>query len=94
MSLARSSQSAIRKVGLIFISYSADDSEQYFSAWIAGLGPNKLLCTWHVDCAWRKAVNSIKVQEIAAIVYHNVQVWMEEIDPSAWTAIFGFGPKK
>ena len=34
-----------------------DDAEQYFKAWVAvfGMGPCKLLCTWHVDRAWRKA---------------------------------------
>ena len=51
-----------------------DDAEQYFSAWVAvfGLGPRKLLCTWHVDRAWRGAVNKIKDKEVAATVYHNV----------------------
>ena len=59
-----------------------DDAEQYFSAWVAvfGLGPRKLLCTWHVDRAWRGAVNRIKDKEVAATVYHNIRVLMEEID--------------
>jgi len=58
------------------------DAEQYFAAWIAvvGLGPSKLLCTWHVDRAWRGAVNNIKDKEVAATVYHNVRVLMEETD--------------
>ena len=59
-----------------------DDAEQYFSAWVAvfGLGPRKLLCTWHVDRVWRGAVNNIKDKEVAATVYHNVRVLMEETD--------------
>ena len=58
------------------------DAEQYFSAWVAvfGLEPRKLLCTWHVDRSWRGAVNKIKDKEVAATVYHNVQVLMEVID--------------
>ena len=57
-----------------------DDAEQYFSAWIAvfGMGPKKLLCTWHIDRAWRGAVNAIEDKEIAALVYHNIRVLMEE----------------
>ena len=39
-----------------------------------------MLCTWHVDRAWRGAVNKIKDKEVAATVYHNVRVLMEEID--------------
>ena len=59
-----------------------DDAEQYFSAWVAvfGLGPRKLLCTWHVDPAWQGAVNNTKDKEVAATVYHNVRVLMEETD--------------
>ena len=59
-----------------------DDAEQFFSAWVAvfGLGPCKLLCTWHVDRAWRGALNSIKDKEVAAKVYHNLRVLLEETD--------------
>lgn len=59
-----------------------DDAEQYYSAWVAvfGMGPHKLLCTWHVDRAWRGAVNGIKDKEMAALVYHNLRVLMEESD--------------
>ena len=59
-----------------------DAAEQYFSAWVAmfGLGPRKLLCIWHVDRAWRGAVKKIKHKEVAATIYHNMRVLMEEID--------------
>ena len=59
-----------------------DDAEQYFSAWVAvfGMGPKKLLCTWHVDRTWRGAVNAIQDKQKAALVYHNVRVLMEESD--------------
>ena len=54
-----------------------DDAEQYYKAWVAvfGLGPHKLLCTWHVDRAWRNAIKGIKDKEMAALVY---RVLLEE----------------
>ena len=66
-----------------------DDAEQYFSAWFAvfGLGPCKYLCTWHVDRAWRGARNSIKGREVAAKVYHNVRVFLEETDSDTFTTL-------
>ena len=59
-----------------------DDGQQYYSAWVAvfGLGPRKLLCTWHVDSALRGAINAIKVKKTAATVYHNIRTLMEESD--------------
>ena len=42
----------------------------------------KLLYTWHVDCAWQGNlhVNQIRKRELAATVYHNLQVFLEETD--------------
>ena len=60
-----------------------DDAEQFYKAWtsVFGQGPQKLLCTWHVDRAWRGAVkNKIQDKETAALVYHNLRVLMEETD--------------
>ena len=36
--------------------FMTDDAEQYYSAWVRVFGgnPNKLLCAWHVDRAWRE----------------------------------------
>uniref|UniRef100_A0A1X7USL3 MULE transposase domain-containing protein n=1 Tax=Amphimedon queenslandica TaxID=400682 RepID=A0A1X7USL3_AMPQE len=36
----------------------SDDAEQYYCAWsgVYGLVPKKLLCSWHVDRAWKKAI--------------------------------------
>lgn len=60
-----------------------DDAEQFYKAWVTvfGDGPQKLLCTWHVDRAWRGAIqNKIQDKEVAALVYHNVRILMEEIN--------------
>lgn len=36
----------------------SDDAEQYYNAWSGVFGPvpKKLLCSWHVDRAWKKAI--------------------------------------
>ena len=55
-----------------------DDAKQFYTAWISvfGQGPNKLLCTCHVDRAWRGAVkNKIQEKEVA-LIYHNLRVLM------------------
>ena len=41
-----------------------DDAEQFYTAWVTvfGQGPQKLLCSWHVDGTWRKAVK-IKIED-------------------------------
>ena len=48
-----------------------DDAEQFYTAWISvfGQGPKKLLCTCHVDRAWRGAVkNKIQEKEVEALI--------------------------
>ena len=64
-------------------------TEQYFSAWVAvfGMGPKKLLCTWHIDRAWRKALSGTNNKEIAALVYHNIRLLMEERDVDNFSEI-------
>ena len=59
-----------------------DDAEQFFTAWIKvfGQGPNKLLCAWHVDRAWRTNLRQIKPHDLAASIYHNLRVLLEEHD--------------
>ena len=60
-----------------------DDAAQFYSAWVDvfGPGPHKLLCTWHVDRAWRGALKTkVQDKQVAAAVYHNLRVLMEEPD--------------
>lgn len=51
-----------------------DDAQQYFTAWTAAFGSQhtkKLLCSWHVDRAWRKSVNQhIDSQQERIESYH------------------------
>ncbi|XP_065896991.1 uncharacterized protein [Dysidea avara] len=59
-----------------------DDAEQLYNAWISAFGgtPHKLLCTWHVDHAWRGHLLSIKDQKLSQTIYHNLRVLLEETD--------------
>ena len=60
----------------------SDDAEQFYTAWIDvfGLGPKKLLCTWHVDRTWRKNLTLIHNKDTAALVYKNLRILLEETD--------------
>ena len=67
----------------------ADNAEQYCSSWVAvfGMGPKKLLCTWHNDRTLRKALGGISNKETAALVYHNIRLLMEESNVSNFKTI-------
>ena len=48
-----------------------DNAPQFYSAWesVFGQGPQKLLCTWHIDRAWRANLRSkIQDEEVGALV--------------------------
>ena len=62
--------------------FMSDDAEQFFSAWTAvfGMGPQKLLCAWHVDRAWRGGLSHIQSKETQATVYATLRTLMEETD--------------
>ena len=42
--------------------------------------PNKLVCIWHLDRAWRENLKQLKDSELEAAVYHNLRVLLEETD--------------
>ena len=76
-------QSVKDKSGLIAPRYiMTDDAEQFYNAWTSAFGgtPHKLLCTWHIDRAWRGHLLSIKDQKLSQTVYHNLRVLLEETD--------------
>ena len=61
----------------------SDDAPQYYSAWcsIFENTPKKLLCSWHVDRAWRDNVKSkIRDKDLETTVYQNLKILMEESD--------------
>ncbi len=59
-----------------------DDASQYFNAWVNvfGEGPHKLLCSWHVDRAWRGHLKSITDKMLTQTLYHNLRALMDETD--------------
>ena len=76
---------AIRhKIGMISPRFiMTDDAEQFFNAWklVFGDSSHKLLCTWHVDRAWRGALgNKIGDENLRCKVYHSLCTIAEEPD--------------
>ena len=60
-----------------------DDAEVYYNAWTAIMGEpaGRLLCSWHVDRAWRKNLSRVNGDsELKAIIYKLVRVLMEVTD--------------
>ena len=64
--------------------FMTDDAEQYHNAWkevFEGEGTRKILCAWHVDRAWRKALQQhISEQKEQVHVYHQLNVLLSETD--------------
>ncbi len=61
--------------------FMSDDASQYYSGWctVFGGSPKKLLCSWHVDRAWRNAVSRhINNKQLQIEVYHTLRVLFEE----------------
>ena len=55
--------------------FMSDLAEQFYNAWVATFNTShKLVCTWHVDHAWRENLKQLKDSELQAIVYHNLRV--------------------
>ena len=69
--------------------FMSDDAEQFFNAWRSVFGPekNKLLCTWHVDRAWRQKLHLVHDKEVQAAVYRNLRVLIEETDKDKFESL-------
>ena len=59
--------------------FMSDLAEQFYSAWVNVFGP-RLLCTWHVDRAWRENLKHIRNDELKVTVYHTLRLLLEETD--------------
>ena len=59
-----------------------DDASQYYNAWIAVFGPaDKLLCTWHIDKTWRRAVKQhVQERENQVEIYHMLRCLLQELN--------------
>ena len=62
--------------------FMSDCAEQYFNAWqstFGGESMRKLLCIWHVDRAWRRALNDhVEEQQDKVEIYHQLRVLLQE----------------
>ena len=60
--------------------FMSDLAEQFYTAWIASFQnrPRKLVCTWHLDRAWRENLKQVTDTGLQAMVYHNLRVLLEE----------------
>ena len=64
--------------------FMSDDAQAYWNAWSSTFGENntkKFLCSWHVDRAWRKALQEhVSEKEERALVYHQLCLLHNETD--------------
>ena len=64
--------------------FMSDDAEQYFTAWKSVFGverTSKLLCAWHIDRAWRKALaEHVSTPQSRLNIYHQLRVLLMEND--------------
>ena len=67
--------------------FMSDCADQYFHAWSSVFGETqRLLCIWHIDRAWRKALNDhIANKQDRIEVYHHLRVLLQEIDTSQFS---------
>ena len=71
--------------------FMSDDAQQYFNAWTAVFGTtrtNKLLCSWHVDRAWRGALKEhIPDRELQLQIYHQLRLLLIETEQSKFRSL-------
>ena len=64
------------------IVFMSDNAQQYWNSWSAVYGKNNtktLLCKWHIDRAWRKALNEfVSNKEERIKIYHYLQLLLTE----------------
>ena len=62
--------------------FMSDCAEQYFNAWCAVFGEHntqKLLCSWHVDRAWRSSLNDhVSNMQDRIEIYHEFCILMQD----------------
>ena len=70
----------------MLVFFMSDCAEQYFNAWSVVFGcsnTKKLLCVWHVDRAWRRALNYHVSEKLdKGEIYHHLRVLLLEREQS------------
>ncbi len=68
--------------------FMSDIANQYYNAWVGVMNhhPKKLLCTWHVDEAWRENIREkVKDAEVGAEVYKMLCAVFEETSEATFS---------
>ena len=64
--------------------FMTSDAQQYYNTWSGAFGntsTRKLLCAWHVDRAWRGALNElVSSKQIRVEIYHHLRVILMQDD--------------
>ena len=71
------------RVGVIEpLVFMTDDASQYYNAWQNQFGQNtrtqKLLCRWHLDKNWRKAIREKVTNDVQPEIYRHLLVMLHE----------------
>ena len=71
--------------------FMSDDAQAYWNAWSSIFGVNdtkKFLCSWHVDRAWRKALQEhVSDKEERALVYYQLCLLHDETDEVVFSGL-------
>ena len=66
----------------------SDDADQFFNAFKAvfgSTGTKKVLCAWHIDRSWRRALRQhIGANDRRIEIYHYLRVLLMESDQAAF----------
>lgn len=65
---------------MVDVIFMTDDTEVYYKAWckVMGQPAHRLLCTWHVDRAWRKNLPKIRGdKQLKTTIYKTIRALME-----------------
>ena len=63
--------------------FLSDDADNYFNAWKAVFSEGdtkKILCTWHIDRTWRKALVETVRDKDQIKIYHQISILLNERD--------------
>ena len=61
----------------------SDDADNYFNAWKAVFGggdTKKILCAWHIDRTWRKALVETVRDKDHIKIYHQLSILLNKRD--------------
>ena len=66
--------------------FMSDDADQFFNAFrvvFGSTGTKKILCAWHIDRSWRRALRQhIRGNDRRIEIYHYLRVILMESDPA------------